>query len=125
MNPVSRLFVLLTLTAATAVPTAAQTVAPAQDTAPATTAPASSVDLTGQHIYNSDGDWIGTVTRMGSDTQGQPLAAVTIERRLGIAGTTVLFPIGSLQPREKGGYMTNLNGDQIKQLPKSNATNTP
>ena len=101
----------------------------AQDTAPATpmTPPASgaAVDLTGQRVYNSDGEWIGTVTRMGTDTQGQPLAAVTIERRMGIAGTTVLFPMGSLQPREKGGYMTNLTGDQIKQLPKSNATNTP
>jgi hypothetical protein len=101
----------------------------AQDTAPATPmappSPAVSADLTGQRIYNTDGDWIGTVTRMGNDTQGQPLAAVSIERKLGIAGDVVLFPLGSLQPREKGGYMTNLSGDQIKQLPKSNATNTP
>jgi hypothetical protein len=101
----------------------------AQDTPPATPmvppSPAMGADLTGQHVFNTDGDWIGTVTHMGRDTQGQPLAAVTIEHHLGITGTTVLFPLGSLQPREKGGYMTNLNGDQIKQLPKSNPTNTP
>lgn len=120
MNSMTKLFAVMALTAVPAM---------AQDTTPATpmTPPAAgaTVDLTGQRIYNSDGDWIGTVTRMGNDTQGQPLAAVTIERRMGIAGTTVLFPMGSLQPREKGGYMTNLTGDQIKQLPKSNATNTP
>nr|WP_243850634.1 PRC-barrel domain-containing protein [Rhizomicrobium electricum] len=109
--------------ALTALPAMAQDTPPATPMAPPS--PSANADLTGQRIYNTDGDWIGTVTRMGSDTQGQPLAAVTIERKLGIAGTTVLFPMGSLQPREKGGYMTNLNGDQIKQLPKSNATNTP
>lgn len=88
-------------------------------------APGSNVDMAGQHVYNSDGDWIGTVSMMTTDAHGQRLAAVRIERRLGIKGDTVLFPVGSLQPREKGGYMTNLSGDQIKQLPKANATNTP
>jgi hypothetical protein len=120
VNTLSKIIATLALTALPAV---------AQDTPPATPmappSPSANADLTGQRIYNTDGDWIGTVTRMGHDTQGQPLAAVAIERKLGIAGTTVLFPMGSLQPREKGGYMTNLTGDQIKQLPKSNATNTP
>jgi len=88
-------------------------------------APGASVDMTGQHVYNSDGDWIGTVSAMTTDAHGQRSAAVRIERHMGIAGTTVLFPVGSLQPRDKGGYMTNLSGDQIKQLPKANATNTP
>lgn len=121
MNSASRLLAALALAGAAAAPATAQDTPP-----PAASAPAGPiVDLTGQRIFNSDGDWIGTVSRMGADTQGQPLAAVTIERHLGIAGTTVLFPMGSLQPREKGGYMTNLTGDQIKQLPKSNATNTP
>lgn len=82
-------------------------------------------DMTGQHVFNSDGDWIGTVTHMTADMQGQRLAGVIIEHDLSIKGTTVLFPTGSLQPRKKGGYMTNLTGDQIKQLPKANPTNTP
>jgi hypothetical protein len=120
VNTLSKIIAALALTA---LPAMAQDTPPATPMAPPS--PSANADLTGQRIYNTDGDWIGTVTRMGSDTQGQPLAAVTIERKLGIAGTTVLFPMGSLQPREKGGYMTNLNGDQIKQLPKSNATNTP
>jgi PRC-barrel domain. len=120
MNSLSKMLAALALTA---LPAMAQDTAPATPMAPPS--PATSADLTGQHVFNTDGDWIGTVTHMGHDTQGQPLAAVTIERKLGITGTTVLFPLGSLQPREKGGYMTNLSGDQIKQLPKSNATNTP
>lgn len=123
MNSVSKTIAVLMLTTAVTSPMMAQDTAPAT---PMTPPPAgASVDLTGQRVYNSDGDWIGTVTRMGTDTQGQSLAAVHIERKLGIAGDVVLFPLGSLQPREKGGYMTNLSGDQIKQLPKSNATNTP
>jgi hypothetical protein len=123
MNLFSKTLAVLTLTAAVTTPVMAQDTPPATPMTPP--AAGASADLTGQRIYNSDGDWIGTVTRMGSDTQGQSLAGVTIERKLGIAGDTVLFPLGSLQPREKGGYMTNLTGDQIKQLPKSNATNTP
>lgn len=123
MNLFSKTLVVLTLTAAVTTPVMAQDTAPATPVTPP--AAGASADLTGQRIYNSDGDWIGTVMRMGADTNGQSLAAVTIERKLGIAGETVLFPLGTLQPREKGGYMTNLSGDQIKQLPKSNATNTP
>ena len=123
MNTAFKVFAAAVLAATVTAPVMAQDTTPAT---PMTPPPAgASVDLTGQRIFNSDGDWIGTVTRMGTDTQGQSLAAVTIERKLGIAGTTVLFPLGTLQPREKGGYMTNLSGDQIKQLPKSNATNTP
>lgn len=128
MNNISRAIAALTISLGMAGPMFAQ------DTAPAPTMPTDqampppaglTVDMTGQRVYNSDGDWLGTVAAMSTDAHGQRLAAVTIERRMGIKGTTVLFPVGSLQPREKGGYMTNLSGDQIKQLPKANATNTP
>ncbi len=128
MNTISRALAALSITLCAAGPVFAQ------DTAPSRVMPSdqampppagSTVDMTGQRVYNSNGDWFGIVEGMSTDAHGQRLAAVTIERRMGIKGTTVLFPVGSLQPREKGGYMTNLTGDQIKQLPKANATNTP
>jgi hypothetical protein len=128
MNNISRALAALTISLCATGPVFAQ------DTAPAPAMPSdqampppagSTVDMTGQRVYNSDGDWFGTVQAMSTDAHGQRLAAVTIEKRMGIRGTTVLFPVGTLQPREKGGYMTNLTGDQIKQLPKANATNTP
>lgn len=128
MNSITRAIAALSISFCAAGPVFAQ------DTPPAATvpsdqamppAPGATIDMTGQRVYNQDGDWLGTVTNMATDAHGQRLAAVTIERHMGIKGQTVLFPVGSLQPREKGGYMTNLSGDQIKQLPKSNATNTP
>ncbi len=126
MTRVSSALAALTISLCAAGPVFAQDTAPAQITPPpGQSMPGSTADMTGQRVYNSDGDWLGTVSNMTTDVHGQRLAAVTIERNMGIAGTTVLFPVGSLQPREKGGYMTNLSGDQIKQLPKSNATNTP
>lgn len=125
MTSVTRALAALTISLIAAGPALAQDTMPSASTPNQMSAPSSTADMTGQRIYNSDGDWIGTVSNMTTDAHGQRLAAVMIERRLGIKGTTVLFPTGSLQPREKGGYMTNLTGDQIKQLPKANATNTP
>lgn len=122
MSRVTRAVAVLTISLFAVGPAFAQDAAPDQTMPPAA---GSTVDMTGQHVYNSDGNWFGTVAAMSTDAHGQRLAAVTIERRMGIKGTTVLFPVGSLQPREKGGYMTNLTGDQIKQLLKANATNTP
>lgn len=128
MTSVSRAIAALTFSLCAAGPVFAQETPPVHPM-PSDQAmpppPGSTVDMTGQRVYNSDGDWFGTISAMSTDAHGQRLAAVTIERRMGIKGTTVLFPVGSLQPREKGGYMTNLTGDQIKQLPKANATNTP
>jgi hypothetical protein len=103
--------------------------AAAQDTPPPNhnvpPPPNSAANMEGQRVYNSNGNWIGTISGMTTDVQGQKLEAVTIEHGIDMRGTTVFFPQGSLQPREAGGYMTNLNGDQIKQLPKANATNMP
>ncbi len=82
-------------------------------------------DLSGQKIYNSDGHVIGVVDTMTTDANGRKMAVVSVDRRLGIGASRVLFPLNSLQPRDKGGYMTNLHEDQIEQLPKANATNTP
>lgn len=124
MKTVSRAIAALIISLGIAGPMFAQDTAPPSDQAMPPPA-GSTVDMTGQRVYNSDGDWLGTIATMSTDAHGQRLAAVTIERHMGIKGTTVLFPVGSLQPREKGGYMTNLSGDQIKQLPKANATNTP
>lgn len=124
MTNISRAFAVLVFGVLAATPVLAQDTMPAPSSADQATAPAAAADMTGQHVYNSEGDWFGTVSSMTTDAHGQRLAAVLIERRLGIQGTTVLFPVGSLQPRDKGGYMTNLTGDQIKQLPKANATNT-
>ena len=111
------------------------TCAYAQDTSPmdqsqppATPAPStmpSAPDMTGQSIYTSDGDMIGVVEAMTTDTSGQHMAVVRVGRHRGLGARRVLFPTNSLQAREKGGYMTNLSEDQIEQLPKANATNTP
>lgn len=125
MTNISRAIAALAISLCAAGPVLAQTTAPMPSDQAMPPPAGSTVDMTGQRIYNSDGDWLGTITAMSTDAHGQRLAAVAIERRMGIKGTTVLFPVGSLQPREKGGYMTNLTGDQIKQLPKANATNTP
>jgi hypothetical protein len=82
-------------------------------------------DLTGQKIYDGDRNVIGVVDTMTTDANGKKMAVVSVDKHLGIGASRVLFPMNALQPRDKGGYMTNLSQDQISQLPKANATNTP
>jgi hypothetical protein len=93
-------------------------------TSPAYRAAPSTPDMTGQELYNSDGDHIGTITAMTMSSDGQRLTVVDMGRHLGMGADKLPFPINALQPRDKGGYMTTLGDDQIKQLPRANATNT-
>lgn len=104
--------------------------APADQAAPDQATPdqgttAATPDMAGEPLYNSDGEHIGRILRMTTTAEGQKMAVVEMAQHLGIGGQQVLFPISQLQPREKGGYMTTLSGDQMKQLPRSNATNSP
>ena len=96
-----------------------------QTTPPDQGQPAATPDMAGEPLYNSDGEHIGRILRMTTTAEGQKMAVVEMAQHLGIGGQEVLFPIGQLQPREKGGYMTTLTGDQMKQLPRANATNSP
>ena len=106
---------------------------------PSTTAPstapsgpaqgqATATDLTGQSIYTAKGHKLGTVSSMSTDEHGQQVAAVSIEKYLGMGGQTVLIPVSSLQARDKGGYSTTLSSSEIKALGKSgtgNSSTTP
>lgn len=97
---------------------------PPEQTAPARE-PTSRPDMTGQELYNSNGDRIGTITAMSTSSNGQRLAVVDMGRHLGMGADRLLFPVNAIQPRDKGGYMTTLDEDQIEQLPRANSTNAP
>lgn len=102
---------------------AAQTAQTDQATQPSdqtsSTVPANT-DLTGQKIYTSTGNTVGTVASMSKDGQGQSAAVVNVEKRLGIGSQKVLISVSQLQPREEGGgYFTNLTLTQVKALPKA------
>ncbi|MDE2184028.1 MAG: PRC-barrel domain-containing protein [Alphaproteobacteria bacterium] len=108
-----------------------QQTAPTQSTTPSQATPDQSApdqpakpDMTGQELYNSEGEHIGTITAMSTSSDGQHLAVVDVERHMGMGADRVLFPVNTLQPRDKGGYMTSLSREQIEQLPKANATNS-
>ncbi len=94
-----------------------------QTTSPAAGA-AMQADLTGQTIYSSKGSKIGTVSSMGTDTQGQQTAVVSVEKFLGMGGKNVQFPVSSLSPKDGGGYTTSLTSKEIKKLPEASAAST-
>jgi hypothetical protein len=77
-------------------------------------------DLTGQKIYTSTGNLVGTVASMSKDGQGQAVAIVNAEKKLGIGLQKILMPVSQIQPRESGGgYFTNLTQAQVRALPKA------
>jgi len=77
-------------------------------------------DLTGQKIYTSTNNVVGTVASMSKDAQGQTAAVVSTEQRLGIGSQKVLLPVSQLQARENGGgYYTNMTLSQVRNLPKA------
>lgn len=112
MNSASRAIAALTICLCAAAPGFAQYTTP-------NPAPGANATMKGQRVYNSSGDWVGTVSGTTTNSYGQHLVAVTVERRVGMGSTTVLFPAGLLQSRDQGGFTTNLSNDQIKELPKA------
>jgi len=75
-------------------------------------------DLTGQTIYDVEGTALGTVSSMGADGSGQPVAVVAMAAVKGLIGKNLLFPVGSLKQRNQGGYTTVLTIAEIRKLPK-------
>lgn len=125
MNSVSRTIAALTISLGAAAPGFAQYTTPGQKptaSPAAPPAPGANATIKGQRVYNPGGDWVGTVSGTTTNSYGQRLVAVMVERRVGMGSTTVLFPAGLLQSRDGGGFTTQLSSDQIKQLPKANAT---
>jgi len=77
-------------------------------------------DLTGQKVYTSTNNLVGTVASMSKDADGKPAAVIGVEKRLGIGSQKVLLSVSQLQPRDNGGgYYTNMTLAQVRTLPKA------
>lgn len=124
MNTVPKAIAVLAVSLCAAAPVFAQSTTPRSGQATSSKermAQAPSANTATQKVYNSSGDWIGTVTGITTNSYGQRLAAVKVERRMGMGSTTVLLPAGLLQTRDEGGFTTSLSNDDIKQLPRAGA----
>ena len=121
---------LKTLVAVAALSIGGTAIATAQETAPAQPAPAPEAQaeaeagltiMTGESVYNLEGEEIGSVEEINVGADGAQSAIVSVGEFLGLGGKLVLIPASELSAREEGGYMVNYTQEQLEQMPEHQA----
>jgi len=119
MRTLAMLFAATTLSVGSIGVASAQVSEPVQPS-PAAEAPAS-VIMTGDSVYNFDGEEIGSIEDVNIDATGDQNAVLSVGEFLGLGGKQVLIPASELSARAEGGYTVNYTQEQLEQMPEHQA----
>ena len=100
-------------------PEAAEEAAPAAEAAaPALEAEAEVAIMTGESVYNLEGEEIGEIEEVTAGADGTQSAIISVGEFLGLGGKQVMIPASELSARAEGGYTVNYTQEQLEQMPE-------
>ncbi|MEY4879156.1 MAG: hypothetical protein RJB62_625 [Pseudomonadota bacterium] len=74
--------------------------------------------MTGESVYNTDGDEIGSVEEIAVGADGSQTVILSVGEFLGLGGKMVAVPASELSARADGGYSVSYTADQLQSMPE-------